>query len=201
MPAIRNMFTQNLWQLRADAYHPAQLPARSPHDCDVAFFGRANVGKSTLINKILNRKKLAVTSKTPGCTRKLVFYQSDNPKIHITLVDTPGYGYSRLAQHRSDALSKLGYHYLQSQKRLQRIFVLIDARHGPKEQDHALMHYLNHQHYDWLAVMTKSDALATGLQAQRIDALKPYTDRVIFVSAKTGLGIAQIRKHISQCQT
>lgn len=121
---------------------------------EVAFAGRSNVGKSSLLNALTNRKQLARTSATPGRTRELNFFLLDEK---MYLVDLPGYGYARASKSDVERWTKLTRRYLQGRPNLQRVFLLIDSRHGLKENDEDIMRMLDKVAVNYQIVLTKID--------------------------------------------
>ena len=107
---------------------------------EICFAGRSNVGKSSLVNSLLNRKDLARVSKQPGQTKKILFYRIDN---FFSLVDVPGYGYAALSKKKIAEMSMLLNSYFSSTKNLKRVYILIDSRQGIKEIDINFLDFLN----------------------------------------------------------
>lgn len=123
---------------------------------EVAFAGKSNVGKSSLINTMLRRKSLARTSQNPGKTRTINFYDVENA---IYLVDLPGYGYARAAKSEIQKWGKMIENYLLKRKELRAIIMLVDIRHEPGENDRMMYDWLKHYGYKIIMVATKSDKL------------------------------------------
>jgi GTP-binding protein len=121
---------------------------------EVAFIGRSNVGKSSLLNALVNNQSLARTSSTPGHTRQLNFFNL-NDVLH--LVDVPGYGYAKAGKKEVKAWQGLLFDYLRGRKQLARAFMLIDARHGAKEADLAMLKRLDEAAVSYQFVLTKAD--------------------------------------------
>lgn len=132
----------------------AQYPA--PDRPEIAFIGRSNVGKSTIINSLTNRKSLARVSNTPGRTR-LVNYFLINDQIH--LVDLPGYGYAKVSKTAKETLSRLVGEYLENRVTLSKIILLVDARHQPTQDDIWMFQFIRHHNIPCLVVGTKLDKL------------------------------------------
>src|SRR6266545_1756809 len=122
------------WQFAAAAGSLAVLPPM--RGTEIAFAGRSNVGKSSLINALTGRKALARTSHTPGRTQELVFFSGDGP---LKLVDMPGYGYAAASKQKMKAWTDLIHAYLRGRANLARVYVLIDSRHGLKSADHVIL--------------------------------------------------------------
>ena len=133
---------------------PADLPTTGFPE--IAFAGRSNVGKSSLINKLLNRKKLAHTSSTPGKTRQLNYYLIDD---RFYIVDLPGYGYVRGGVNLRRQLGRLTEDYLQARQQLVAVVQLIDARHGPTDHDLVMIDWLRQRQSEFLLVFTKVDKM------------------------------------------
>lgn len=122
----------------------------------ILFLGRSNVGKSSLINAITNRKKLAITSKTPGRTSTLnLFLINEN----IYLVDAPGYGYARRSKSQIEEFGKMIEEYLLKRTTLKKVFLLIDYKVGPTKDDLIMFNYLKHFKVETILIMTKIDKL------------------------------------------
>jgi GTP-binding protein len=164
---------------------------------EVAFAGRSNVGKSTLINALTGRRTLARTSHTPGRTRQINFFDLDG---RLMLVDLPGYGYAEASKTEVRRWTDLLRRYLQTRAALQRVCLLIDARHGIKEVDGPVMHVLDDSGVSFQIVLTKTDKLgADGLAhiAERVVGdLAPHPaahPEIHLTSALKRQGIAALR--------
>ena len=154
---------------------------------EVAFSGRSNVGKSSMINVLLRRKNLAKTSSTPGKTRSLNYYRIDN-KLHF--VDLPGYGFSKAPKFERAQWGDLVEPYLLKRKNLKGIIQLIDARHDPQKNDLKMMEWLLYYKKPFLLVLTKSDKVSKNdlqLQTDTFGELlhELETSPVVPFSAKT----------------
>ena len=123
---------------------------------EVAFAGKSNVGKSSLINALMNRKALARTSATPGKTQTINFY---NVNKELYLVDLPGYGYARVSEKEKIQWGKLIERYLHSSQQLKAIFLLIDIRHDPSENDRLMYSWIVNQGYNPIIIATKLDKI------------------------------------------
>lgn len=123
---------------------------------EVAFWGRSNVGKSSLINALLNKKRLVKVSNTPGRTREINYFSLND---ELYLVDLPGYGYAKVSKDLKEIWNKLVVKYLQNAKHLKRIYLLIDSRIGFKEIDLAIMDFLNYYGRSYQIVLTKLDKI------------------------------------------
>lgn len=166
---------------------------------EIAFSGRSNVGKSSLINKIFNRKSLARVSSMPGKTITINFYTLDD----IYIVDLPGYGYAKVAKTEKQRWGKLIEGYLQDDRNLQLIFQLVDFRHPPTNDDIMMINYLIDSELPFVIVLTKADKLKKRQREERRTALlteMPYSDQITMIefSAETGEGVEQIREIIEE---
>lgn len=142
---------------RIEALPPADVP-------EIAFAGRSNVGKSSLLNALTGRKSLARTSNTPGRTRELNFFSLTTG---LRLVDLPGYGYARVSRTEVDAWTELLKAYLAGRPNLKRVLLMIDSRHGLKPSDLEMMDLFDEAAVVYQIVLTKVDKLSSGKQAQR----------------------------------
>jgi len=180
---------------RSDGLPPIGAP-------EIAFVGRSNVGKSSLINALTGRASLARTSRTPGRTQELIFFDLSG---RARLVDMPGYGYAAVAKSKSASWSELARDYLRGRPSLARVFVLIDGRHGLKESDHETMRGLDSAAVSYAVVMTKADEVKAAERQPRVAAtleglrkhVAAYPD-VFLTSSQTGDGIADLRAHIAR---
>lgn len=123
---------------------------------EIAFAGRSNVGKSSLLNSIVNRKNLAHTSSTPGKTQQINFFIVEG---RWTFADLPGFGYAAIGKQHREEWSKLNFAYLESRKHLAFINILIDSRHDPQPKDLALIEWCENKHKRYLVILTKCDKL------------------------------------------
>lgn len=174
-----------------------QLP--TAERTEFAFAGRSNVGKSSLINKIFNRKSLARVSSVPGKTATVNFYKIDE----CFLVDLPGYGYAKIAKKDKLRWSELIEGYLMSGRDIALIFQLIDMRHPPSADDKHMINFMIDNELPFVIILTKADKLSKNERAARMEALKQeieYFDEmtVIQFSAITGEGADEIRKIIEE---
>lgn len=173
-------------EFRAAATSPSSIPpARLP---EVAVAGRSNVGKSSLLNRLTGRKGLARTSRTPGCTRGLMFFDIDD---RLTIVDLPGYGYASRSKTERTAWKKLVEHYLSSREELAGVLILVDVRRGPEEEEEELAEYLDSVGLPYALVATKADKLKRSALAQQLAKLRKAVDPVPVVptSSETGAGM------------
>lgn len=156
---------------------------------EVAFAGRSNVGKSSLINAVLRRKKAARVSNTPGRTREINFFEVNE---QFVLADLPGYGYARVSKERRAAWRPMIEGYLRHSPTLRGVVQLLDARHAPSEDDLQMLEFLADVGTPTIVVATKVDKLPKGGKAARIETLAGEAgialDQVIPFSAMTGEG-------------
>ncbi len=192
--AGRRLFAQACGFLGA-AVEAERLPETTLPE--IAFAGRSNVGKSSLVNALTGRKTLARTSHTPGRTRQLNFFDLGG---RLLLVDLPGYGYARASKTDIRQWSALARSYLRGRPKLRRVCLLIDARHGAKDSDREIMAELDQAAVSYQAVLTKADKVKPGALAAVRGALQTELARhpaahphVPVTSARTGAGIAELR--------
>lgn len=162
---------------------------------EVAFIGRSNVGKSSLLNSLLGKKKLARTSNTPGRTQQINFFLVDQ-KFYF--VDLPGYGYASLSKKQRAELAELIEKYLAQRKELVLTILLIDSRHLPTELDLQVKTWLEHLGRPYLTVLTKSDKLSNNQLRNQINKIKLAlaTEEVIAYSTLTDFGKDSLWKAI-----
>ncbi|MEI3036139.1 MAG: ribosome biogenesis GTP-binding protein YihA/YsxC [Oscillospiraceae bacterium] len=171
---------------------PCEMP-------EFAFSGRSNVGKSSLINKLFNRKQLARVSAMPGKTTTINFFRVDN----VRFADLPGYGYAKVSKKEKKRWSGLIGDYLASDRDIALVFQLIDMRHPPTKDDLLMIDYLVEYEMPFAVVLTKMDKLSQRERAERLASLQteiPYADQITIlpVSAQTGEGIEEIRQIIEE---
>lgn len=174
----------------------SQIPPCST--IEIAFAGRSNVGKSTLINKIMNRKSLARVSAVPGKTATINFYRLDSVRI----VDLPGYGYAKVAKTEKHRWADLIEGYLDSDRDIRLIFLLIDMRHPPSKDDLHMIDYLIERELPFVIILTKADKLKPTERKRRMAAFAeeiPYFDEIHVVpfSSMTREGVEDIRNIIA----
>jgi GTP-binding protein len=167
---------------------------------EIAFAGRSNVGKSSLINALTGRRALARTSNTPGRTQELIFFGGPG---RLVLVDMPGYGYAAAAKSKVAAWTTLIHDYLRGRATLARVYVLIDARHGLKAADDAILDTLSKAAVSHEIVLTKCDQIGEAALAERIEAVEAAMRKrpaafpdLIATSARTGAGLENLRAAI-----
>jgi GTP-binding protein len=172
----------------------------SPDLPEVAFAGRSNVGKSSLINGLVGRQGLARASNEPGRTREINFFVADE---RLRLVDLPGYGFARVSRSTADKFQNLGRSYLRGRPNLKRVYLLIDARHGLKDVDAEALDALDVAAVSYQIVLTKADKIKPAEVAQTVEAtLKAISrrpaafPRVAATSAEKGLGLPDLRAEI-----
>jgi len=166
---------------------------------EIAFAGRSNVGKSSLINALTGRNALARTSHTPGRTQELIFFERADG-TGLRLVDMPGYGYAAAPKTKVAAWTALIHKFLQGRSTLARVYVLIDARHGVKDVDLDVFKTLDKAAVSYQLVLTKADQVKTSERDARIaetaQALAKHPaafPEILATSSKSGDGIAQLR--------
>lgn len=193
---------------RIDATHVTTRPGDYPgeHLPEVAFLGRSNVGKSSLINSLVNRKKLARTSKEPGRTRAIHWYRLEGDGRSCFLVDLPGYGYARVSRRvREEEWAELIETYLESQRPLVLAIQLLDIRRdGPTELDWQMIDWLRRREIPTAFVLTKADKLGRGKRAQAVSMFArelglPASSPPIAYSAVSGDGRPQLWSVIDRC--
>ena len=167
---------------------------------EIALAGRSNVGKSSLINNLVNHKKLAHTSSKPGKTQTINFYQIDN-KFYF--VDLPGYGFARVPQEVKDEWGAMIENYLFNRRNLESVILLIDARHKPTDDDQMMYNWLLEMGVSTLVVATKVDKVKRSKRQKQEKLIKEtlnLTDftEFAFFSAKTGEGKKEVFKFIHQ---
>lgn len=182
------------------------MAALPPADrLEVAFAGRSNVGKSSLINALTGRKALARTSNTPGRTQEINFFVlGPEHSQGLYLVDLPGYGYARESKARVAAWTRLVMAYLQGRPSLRRVLLLIDARHGLKANDTEVIRILDKAAVSYQVVLTKTDKLKPAELERRTDevaaALKAHPaahPEIVATSSNKGAGIDALRARIA----
>lgn len=161
---------------------------------ELVFSGRSNVGKSSLINKLCNRKKLARVSSTPGKTATINFYEVGN----VYFVDLPGYGYARTSASERKRWDELINGYFESDRQRTVVVQLLDCRHAPSADDMQMMEYLRYHQMPFVAALTKADKLNKSQLAATCDEFEticgPYgCQGVVLTSAENGYGIEELK--------
>ncbi len=179
---------------------PAQLP--KDHRPEIAFAGRSNVGKSSLINALAKQRSLAKTSNTPGRTQLLNYFTLGNKAY---LVDMPGYGYAKAPKAQVIAWTRLIEAYLRERQNLKRVFLLVDARHGLKESDERTMEFLDRFAVSYQPVLTKLDKVKSSEGEECIAMLEREIKKrpaafaqVIATSSTSSEGIESLRAAVKQ---
>ncbi len=169
---------------------------------EIAFAGRSNVGKSSLINALCGTSNLARTSNTPGRTQELNIFESQSENLRI--VDMPGYGYAKAPEPKVKAWTKLVHQYLVGRATLRRVYVLIDSRHGPKDNDLSVMNELDRAAVSYQVVLTKADKpnsadVEKALELTRWSIAKRPASHphVLLTSSEKGTGIKELRTEIA----
>ena len=198
LEAGRLLFAQDC-RFIAGAADATSLPQESLPE--IAFLGRSNVGKSSLVNALTGRRTLARTSSTPGRTRQINFFALAG---RLMLLDLPGYGYAEAPKRAVEAWNRLVRHYLSERGTLRRVCLLIDARHGIKEPDRPIMQLCDASGLSFQVVLTKADKLGVAERAAVAEAVAEELashsaghPEIHQTSAETGLGIAALRATIA----
>lgn len=166
---------------------------------EIAFAGRSNVGKSSLLNKLFMRKSLARVSSVPGKTITINFYDVDG----VNFVDLPGYGYAKVAKGEKRRWAEMMEGYFNSDRNIRLVVQLVDMRHSPTKDDIMMMEFLEHTGYEYIVVMTKSDKLNKTEYSKRMEAVKTElsfvpAERIIPFSSVNGEGVEKIKEFIDE---
>ncbi|MGF7186474.1 GTP-binding protein [Desulfitispora alkaliphila] len=185
--------TYELSAVNEDQYPIGDLP-------EIALAGRSNVGKSSLINKIINRKKLAFTSSKPGKTQTLNFYNI-NDKFYF--VDLPGYGFAKVSKTQRGEWGKMIERYLEKREQLVGIIHIVDMRHPPSKQDVQMHQWIEHQDIPSIVVATKVDKVPRSKWHKNLKVIKQDLNLgddvpLVSFSAETGMGVEEMSKLILQ---
>ena len=181
------------------------LPPEGP--IEISFAGRSNVGKSSLINALVNQKGLARTSNTPGRTQELNYFipESSAEIPDLAIVDMPGYGYAKAPKSQVEAWTRLVFGYLRGRSTLRRVFVLIDSRHGIKKNDAEVLDMLDTSAVSYQIVLTKTDKIKPpALENLRDETLSKIAKRaaafptLLETSSEKNIGIAELRAAIAE---
>jgi GTP-binding protein len=190
--------------LSADFVLSASKISQAPPDPlpEIAFFGRSNVGKSTMINALLGRRKLARVSRTPGRTRLLNFFRVrvappvDGPPVEFMLCDLPGYGYAKAAKDETRGFRQMIEGYLAGRVQLRGAVALLDIRRDPSELDLALFEWLGQHHKTLVPVVTKADKLSRASQGAAVRRIEQQLDlparTATAFSSVTGQGLDEV---------
>ncbi len=182
--------TKPITVVNSDDFPQSDLP-------EFVFIGRSNVGKSSLLNALTRRKNLAYTSQSPGKTQTINFYMIDD---RFYLVDVPGYGYAKVSKKAREAFGEMIERYLTTRQSLRCIYLLVDMRHAPLEDDLIMVNYLKQMTLPFKIVLTKADKLSNNQQAsQRAKLAKGFTlaaDDFIVTAATTNLNMDVLRLDI-----
>lgn len=176
----------------------SKLPANQLPE--VAFAGKSNVGKSSLINGLVNRKALARTSQSPGKTQTINFY---NLNEELYLVDLPGYGYAKVSQEIKEKWGKLIERYLHGSKQLRAVFLLIDIRHEPSANDKSMYDWILYQGYSPIIIATKLDKISRGQVQKHVQMIRKglgagKDTKILPFSAQTKQGREEIWETIEE---
>ena len=188
------------WRFVAAATSDVSLPPMQ--GTEIAFAGRSNVGKSSLVNALTGRKALARTSRTPGRTQELIFFTGG---ANLNVVDMPGYGYAAAAKAKIAAWTALIGAYLRGRANLARVYVLVDARHGLKATDDPTFDELRQAAVSYQVVLTKCDAIKPAELVTRITQVETALAKrpgaypgVLTTSAHAGTGMPELRAAIAR---
>ncbi|MEI5905648.1 ribosome biogenesis GTP-binding protein YihA/YsxC [Bacillus spongiae] len=182
----------NTVELVISAVKPEQYPAEPL--AEFALAGRSNVGKSSFINKMINRKALARTSSKPGKTQTLNFYKIEE---QLYFVDVPGYGFAKVSKKEREAWGKMIETYFTSREQLDAVLLIVDLRHPPTKDDVMMYDFLKHYDLPCIVIATKADKIPKGKWQKHLKVTKETLnlekgDEVILFSAETGEGKEKI---------
>lgn len=179
-------------EIMISAVEPAQYPNTGWPE--IALAGRSNVGKSSLINSLVNRKALARVGNTPGKTRIINFY---NINDSISLVDLPGYGYAKVSREEKQSWGKLAETYLNTRKNLNMILLLVDIRHDPTPDDEIMLNYIKESGREYAVIATKADKINRSEYKKYMDRIRTvlklgYECEIIAFSSLKRMGIEEV---------
>ncbi len=167
---------------------------------EIALAGRSNVGKSSFINKIINRRNLVRTSSKPGKTQTLNFYNINDV---FCFVDVPGYGYAKVPKAEKEKWARMMEEYFETRENLGLVMLIVDLRHNPTQDDFNMYHYIKHFDIPVIVVATKADKVKKSMKQKNINQIKikldiDLNDPVIAFSSETGEGKDLIWRHLTQ---
>ena len=186
-------------KLKISAVNPSSYP-----DDDlpcIAFAGRSNVGKSSLVNSVLKRKTLARVSQMPGKTRTINFYLIND---NFYIVDLPGYGYAKLSKEEKDSWGKTMELYFSESKNLKHLFLLLDIRHEPKETDRQMYEYCKYYNIPVDIIATKSDKISRGQYQKSFSVIKKFLNikgdevKIFPISSLKKTGIEEVSDYMEE---
>ena len=186
---------------KAEFILSATVPAQFVHDGlpQVAFAGRSNVGKSSVINRVVNRKNFARVGASPGKTTQINYFKIDG---RLYLVDLPGYGYAKVSKAERDRWAELIGDFFDSERSFNLVVSLVDIRHDPSKLDHDMIDYLQGNEFNFIVCLTKADKLSRTQQARQAAAIKKQlnvpAENVIITSSQTGTGIDELKRRIAE---
>ncbi|HBG3571427.1 TPA: YihA family ribosome biogenesis GTP-binding protein [Clostridioides difficile] len=183
-------------EITMSAVNKSQYPVEGIPE--IALAGRSNVGKSSIINTLLNRRNFARTSQTPGKTRTINFYLINN---EFYFVDLPGYGYAKIAKSEKEKWGGIMERYLESRQELCSIFLLVDIRHEPTADDKLMYEWIKHFGYNCVVIATKADKISRGQYQKHISIIRKKlqmesSEKVIPVSSLKKTGVEELWEEI-----
>jgi len=169
---------------------------------EIAFFGRSNVGKSSLLNAITKKSKLAYTSKNPGRTQELNYFSISNDETILNIVDMPGYGFAKASKDKIRKWNNLSKYYLKNRKNLRRVFLLVDSRRNIKPVDEEIMNVMDEFAVSYQIVLTKIDKTKDvdnqiKIVLNKVKKRRAIYPNVIATSSKEKLGIEDVKSQIA----
>lgn len=193
---MANQINYNTVKFVASYGKASQIPSST---CpEVSFVGRSNVGKSSIMNKIFNRRNLVKVSSTPGKTANVNFFEADG--VHF--VDLPGYGFAQRSKGERDRWAQLIGDYFDLDRSFNLVVSLVDIRHDPSKLDHQMIEFLQEGEFPFIVALTKADKLSRNQQAKQTAAIKRQLNvpgkNVIVTSSESGQGIEELREIIEQ---
>ncbi len=185
-------------ELTAVAVRPQQYPDKNLPE--IAFAGRSNVGKSSLINLILNRKRFARTSSSPGKTQTINFYEVNHA---FRIVDLPGYGYAKVSKSEKEKWGSMIENYLKTRENLIKVVQLVDSRHIPTGMDIQMYDWLRFYHLDGFVVATKSDKISNNEKQKKIALIRKELhlnkeDKLLLVSSLNKQGKEELSRFLDE---